>query len=81
MDKKEIDEKFISKWSSVIFTIFLTLVFIGLKIFNIIDWKWIWVLSPIWIHIIQMFIILLISGVSFLILGLVYYLFGKEDKK
>ena len=27
----------------------LTLLFIGLKLTNVIDWSWVWVLSPIWI--------------------------------
>lgn len=27
----------------------LTIVFIVLKLTNVIDWSWIWVLSPIWI--------------------------------
>ena len=27
----------------------LTLLFIALKLCGVIDWKWIWVLSPIWI--------------------------------
>jgi len=27
----------------------LTLVFIVLKLFNVITWSWIWVFSPIWI--------------------------------
>lgn len=27
----------------------LTIVFIVLKLLNVIDWKWIWVVSPIWI--------------------------------
>ena len=27
----------------------LTLIFITLKLFGIISWSWIWVLSPIWI--------------------------------
>lgn len=27
----------------------LTLLFIGLKLTNQIDWVWLWVLSPIWI--------------------------------
>ena len=29
----------------------LTLLFIALKLCGVIDWKWIWVLSPIWISI------------------------------
>jgi len=27
----------------------LTLLFIGLKLGNVIDWSWWWVLSPLWI--------------------------------
>ena len=27
----------------------LTLLFIGLKLCKVIDWPWLWVLSPIWI--------------------------------
>lgn len=27
----------------------LTLVFIALKLLGVISWRWIWVLSPIWI--------------------------------
>lgn len=39
-----------SKTSSGIgFTGALTLLFIGLKLANVIQWSWIWVLSPIWI--------------------------------
>lgn len=27
----------------------LTILFIGLKLGHVIDWSWIWVLSPLWI--------------------------------
>lgn len=27
----------------------LTLLFVGLKLTNVIDWSWWWVLSPVWI--------------------------------
>jgi hypothetical protein len=27
----------------------LTILFIGLKLANIIEWSWVWVLGPIWI--------------------------------
>lgn len=30
----------------------LTIVFIVLKLTKVIDWSWVWVLSPIWIYII-----------------------------
>lgn len=30
----------------------LTLLFIGLKLGNVIVWPWVWVLSPLWIGVI-----------------------------
>ncbi len=44
------------------FTGWLTILFIGLKLTNVISWSWVWVLSPIWIKII-IIIVLLIAGV------------------
>ena len=29
----------------------LTILFIGLKLANIITWSWVWVLSPLWIAV------------------------------
>ncbi len=43
----------------------LTLIFIVLKLMGIIDWLWIWVLSPVWIvglFFIIVFAIILIVG-------------------
>ena len=34
----------------------LTIIFIVLKVLNLITWSWIWVLSPIWISIILIFL-------------------------
>lgn len=34
------------------FTGLLTILFIGLKLLNYIDWSWWWVLSPIWFWVI-----------------------------
>lgn len=33
------------------FTGWLTILFIGLKLTNIITWPWVWVLAPIWISL------------------------------
>lgn len=33
------------------FTGLLTIVFITLKLLNVIEWSWLWVLSPIWISV------------------------------
>lgn len=30
-------------------TTLLTVLFVGLKLTNYIDWSWVWVLSPLWI--------------------------------
>ena len=38
----------------------LTLLFIALKLCGVIDWKWIWVLSPIWISILFLALIFLV---------------------
>lgn len=35
--------------NSISFLGLLTILFIGLKLTNYIDWSWWWVLSPIWI--------------------------------
>jgi hypothetical protein len=45
---------------SIGFTSLLTLVFIVLKLTNVIDWSWWWVLSPSWISIVLTLTILAI---------------------
>lgn len=49
------------------FTGLLTIAFIVLKLTHVIDWSWIWVLSPIWIPIALILVILLFVGVILLI--------------
>ena len=39
------------------FTGLLTLLFIGLKLAGVIDWPWLWVLSPLWIGAILLFVL------------------------
>ena len=36
--------------SQVGFPFLLTLLFVGLKLGNVIQWSWVWVLSPLWIY-------------------------------
>ena len=47
----------------------LALLFIGLKLCGVIDWPWLWVLSPIWIQlivlVIAVVIIVVIDGKKF----------------
>lgn len=40
------------------FTGLLTIVFITLKLLHVIDWSWLWVLSPVWISV-GIFVLLL----------------------
>ena len=43
----------------------LTILFIALKLTGVIEWKWIWVLSPIWISI----SVLILIAVIFLVVS------------
>lgn len=38
----------------------LTIVFVVLKLINVIDWSWWWVLSPIWIAAAFVFLVILV---------------------
>lgn len=42
----------------------LTIVFIVLKLTGVIDWSWVWVLSPTWISSAVVLIILLIVSIN-----------------
>jgi hypothetical protein len=53
--------------SGLSFTGALTILFIGLKLGNVIHWSWWWVLSPIWISLSLALFILLIIAMVFLI--------------
>ena len=41
----------------------LTVLFVGLKLTNVIAWPWLWVLSPIWISFLLFALILAIAGI------------------
>jgi predicted RND superfamily exporter protein len=43
----------------------LTLIFITLKLTEVIDWPWIWVLAPLWI---PLAVAIVVFGVMFLVL-------------
>ncbi len=43
----------------------LTLIFVVLKLLGLIDWPWLWVLSPIWISVLliaAVFGVILVAG-------------------
>jgi hypothetical protein len=52
---------------NVTFPGLLTILFIGLKLGNIIDWPWVWVLSPIWIPVALLLVVALISVIIVLV--------------
>ena len=47
--------------SGIGFSGLLVIVFIALKLTNVIDWSWWWVLSPIWISLLIFLFVLFIS--------------------
>lgn len=49
--------------SGVSFPALLGLLFIGLKLTGYINWPWLWVLSPFWIPIVIVLVLLLIAGI------------------
>lgn len=53
--------------NSIGFTGFLALIFITLKLCNVITWSWWWVLSPFWIPLCLVLLILVGFGIYLLI--------------
>jgi hypothetical protein len=45
----------------------LTVLFIGLKLTNQIDWSWWWVLSPMWVPLALVVSVLMVWAIGFLI--------------
>jgi len=50
-----------SNSSSEVFTSLLTVAFIVLKLTNYINWSWLWVLSPLWIPLALVALLLLVK--------------------
>lgn len=64
MDNKVVN----NNYAGIGFCGLLTIVFIVLKLCGIINWSWIWVLSPIWISfILSILIVLIIFLVAILV--------------
>ena len=55
-----------SSSGGISFASLLTILFIGLKLTNYIDWSWWWVLSPLWISMLMV--------ISFFIVGFLWFL-------
>jgi hypothetical protein len=52
--------------SGISFWSLLGLLFIGLKLGGIIEWSWLWVLSPFWIPFALAFLIVALIGIAYL---------------
>ena len=52
-----------------LFTTLLTIAFIVLKLCNVIEWSWLWVLSPLWIPLAIVIIIAVFIAVFTGIIG------------
>lgn len=50
---------------SALFVVLLSILFIGLKLGEVIAWSWIWVLSPLWISAALGLLVLLASILAF----------------
>lgn len=46
------------------FCTLLAIVFIVLKLCNVIAWSWLWVLAPIWIPLAIVLVILIFAGIA-----------------
>lgn len=51
-----------SSGSGIGFCGMLTILFIGLKLTNFIDWSWWWVLAPLWLPIILVIVGVFVAG-------------------
>jgi hypothetical protein len=56
-----------STGSGIGFAGLLTIVFIVLKLTHVIDWSWLWVLSPLWISALLSVAILVVLFIAFVI--------------
>ena len=58
--------------SGIGFAGMLTILFIGLKLTNYIDWSWWWVLSPLWIGLVFILAILIMVAMWVMIRRLIF---------
>ena len=59
-----------SSSSGIGFSGALTVLFVGLKLTNVISWPWLWVLSPLWISVLISIAILTIILIAAIVAGL-----------
>ena len=54
---------------SGLLTTLLTVLFVGLKLTNCINWSWWWVLSPLWIPMVLIILLILLIGTVYCLKG------------
>ena len=69
-----------SSSSGIGFCGLLTVLFVGLKLLEKIDWSWLWVLSPLWIPVATCLAFALLFLIGFCFCMLFSYLNGKRKK-
>lgn len=62
------ENKTVIKKQGLSFSSLLTIIFIVLKLIGVIEWSWLWVLSPLWISVVLSLAIYLIG---MLIVGII----------
>lgn len=65
--------------SGVSFLGLLAILFIGLKLGGVIDWSWLWVLSPLWLGLAVIVAVFVVAALVIILIGLVRYLFRKRE--
>ena len=50
---------------SGLLTTLLTVLFVGLRLTNYINWSWWWVLSPLWIPIVLVILLIILFGIMY----------------
>ena len=62
--------------SGIGFTGFLTLLFLGLKLTDVIDWSWWWVFAPLWIPVAIVFGVIAAIIAGLLVVGILAVITG-----
>jgi hypothetical protein len=61
------------------FLTLLTLLFVGLKLGHVIDWHWVWVLSPIWLPSAMLIVVVVVVFLLYLVGNALHDLVRKRD--
>ena len=67
--------------TSGIFPVLLQITFIVLKLCNVIDWSWLWVLAPTWIPVAIVIGLFLIVGIIGFTIGVIKGIHEVKRKK